>query len=676
MARLRLARRDAHDAARTSSSPRSPVACCRRSPRRRRCDCPPRGSRGSSRSRSARCSAPCSSSCCRTRSKRARRSRVMVTVLIGLLAFFLLEKLVLWRHAHGHDAAFRRRAKRRSTSTRCTRARADGGRSGPDDPDRQQRAQFLRRHRHRGGVPRRRRARRRDDARDRRACGAAAGGRLRRAACTPASRARTRVRLQHRGRRRDARRRARRLRRTRRHAAGAAHRARDRVGQPALCRGGRSHSEPASTPGAARDREADAVDRARHRDHRVAHTCCSSRANIADAARIAAAFPRPLPDPAHDDSAIPTRSNPGWSSRASGSRRMQAWLGWWYARIDLTTTSVGSTRSVPVDPRPFRSAGAHRAARVIQAALSRSRGRVAAKRCRRLARTMPQVERETCRRSPLRGRPSGASSRTSRGCKQAYLLYGEYLWQLAAQAQLPPAEKRAPRVLDRASSSTRLRPTNFPATNPEVLEARARDRRREHARRVSRTCRATCSNGRISMTRRERVRNRPQPRRDARQRRVPQRADPADPVRADDAARSRAAAGDRAAVHQQVLHPRSAAGKLVRAPRGRRRATRCSWFRGATSRPSSATSPGTTTSSRACSRRSTWRARSPAARPSMRSASASAERCSRARSPCCRAQRRQRRERDVPDHDARLRRPGRDRRLHRRAKRSPRASAR
>ena len=29
--------------------------------------------------------------------------RVMMTVLAGLLAFFLLEKLVLWRHAHGHD---------------------------------------------------------------------------------------------------------------------------------------------------------------------------------------------------------------------------------------------------------------------------------------------------------------------------------------------------------------------------------------------------------------------------------------------------------------------------------------------------------------------------------------------------------------------------------------------
>jgi zinc and cadmium transporter len=32
--------------------------------------------------------------------------RVMATVLVGLLVFFLLEKLVLWRHSHGHDAHF------------------------------------------------------------------------------------------------------------------------------------------------------------------------------------------------------------------------------------------------------------------------------------------------------------------------------------------------------------------------------------------------------------------------------------------------------------------------------------------------------------------------------------------------------------------------------------------
>ena len=35
---------------------------------------------------------------------------VMVTVLVGLLAFFLLEKLVLWRHAHGHAAHSSERA--------------------------------------------------------------------------------------------------------------------------------------------------------------------------------------------------------------------------------------------------------------------------------------------------------------------------------------------------------------------------------------------------------------------------------------------------------------------------------------------------------------------------------------------------------------------------------------
>jgi zinc and cadmium transporter len=33
----------------------------------------------------------------------ASAAHVMGTVLIGLLVFFLLEKLVLWRHAHGHE---------------------------------------------------------------------------------------------------------------------------------------------------------------------------------------------------------------------------------------------------------------------------------------------------------------------------------------------------------------------------------------------------------------------------------------------------------------------------------------------------------------------------------------------------------------------------------------------
>lgn len=33
-----------------------------------------------------------------------KTERVMLTVLVGLLAFFLLEKLVLWRHSHGEQA--------------------------------------------------------------------------------------------------------------------------------------------------------------------------------------------------------------------------------------------------------------------------------------------------------------------------------------------------------------------------------------------------------------------------------------------------------------------------------------------------------------------------------------------------------------------------------------------
>ncbi|MFO1312232.1 MAG: ZIP family metal transporter [Burkholderiales bacterium] len=55
-------------------------------------------------------------------------SMVMATVLIGLLAFFLLEKLVLWRHSHGHaehdDAA------EESEHDHALHTHGDGGRSG------------------------------------------------------------------------------------------------------------------------------------------------------------------------------------------------------------------------------------------------------------------------------------------------------------------------------------------------------------------------------------------------------------------------------------------------------------------------------------------------------------------------------------------------------------------
>jgi zinc and cadmium transporter len=57
---------------------------------------------------------------------------VMLTVLVGLLAFFLLEKLVLWRHAHGHDAHSDdvEESEHDHALHRHTPPGADGGRSG------------------------------------------------------------------------------------------------------------------------------------------------------------------------------------------------------------------------------------------------------------------------------------------------------------------------------------------------------------------------------------------------------------------------------------------------------------------------------------------------------------------------------------------------------------------
>ncbi len=84
--------------------------------------------------------------------------RVMVTVLAGLLAFFLLEKLVLWRHAHGHEEHRDDEDESEHDHALHAHADADQGRSGLMILIGNCRAQFLRRRRHRRGVPRRIRA--------------------------------------------------------------------------------------------------------------------------------------------------------------------------------------------------------------------------------------------------------------------------------------------------------------------------------------------------------------------------------------------------------------------------------------------------------------------------------------------------------------------------------------
>ena len=56
--------------------------------------------------------------------------RVMITVLAGLLAFFLLEKLVLWRHAHGHEEHRPDVEESEHDHAMHAQAGADQGRSG------------------------------------------------------------------------------------------------------------------------------------------------------------------------------------------------------------------------------------------------------------------------------------------------------------------------------------------------------------------------------------------------------------------------------------------------------------------------------------------------------------------------------------------------------------------
>lgn len=56
--------------------------------------------------------------------------RVMVTVLAGLLAFFLLEKLVLWRHSHGHEEHRDDQEESEHDHALHVRAGHDHGRSG------------------------------------------------------------------------------------------------------------------------------------------------------------------------------------------------------------------------------------------------------------------------------------------------------------------------------------------------------------------------------------------------------------------------------------------------------------------------------------------------------------------------------------------------------------------
>jgi polyhydroxyalkanoate synthase len=146
---------------------------------------------------------------------------------------------------------------------------------------------------------------------------------------------------------------------------------------------------------------------------------------------------------------------------------LQAWAGWWLQGFTPPAPRFEGKAPRPAVAHPFdphAASALHESyeARFAQlwAAATQALGRPGA--------TMPPLVAE----DPGDRRFHSAVWREQpyfSWVKQAYLLYGEYLLAMTALAQLPPAEKRRLEFSVRQFVDA-IAPTNFPATNPEVLQ--------------------------------------------------------------------------------------------------------------------------------------------------------------------------------------------------------------
>ena len=183
--------------------------------------------------------------------------------------------------------------------------------------------------------------------------------------------------------------------------------------------------------------------------------------------------------------------------------------------------------------------------------------------------------------------------------KQAYLITTRWLEDVLDKTEGldERTRQRAEFYLKQIASA--LSPSNFPV---HQSRGAARDAVRPAART---SCRAwptssTTSSGRatscsISQTDVRGLRGRPQRGDRAGQGRLPERAHAAHPVRAHDRERARGAAADRAAVDQQVLHPRPRTRRSPSSATWWTRASRCSSCPGSIRTSASGTRPSRTT---------------------------------------------------------------------------------
>ena len=143
--------------------------------------------------------------------------------------------------------------------------------------------------------------------------------------------------------------------------------------------------------------------------------------------------------------------------------------------------------------------------------------------------------------------------------KQAYLLTSHWAEDMLEQDRGPRRAHQAQGRVPSAADLERAVAVEFSLHQPRGAARDARHQRQEPRAGDDEPRARHGALGRSAEDhpdRRERLRGRPQPRRHARQGRVPERSAAADPVHADDGQGARGAAADRAAVDQQVLHPR------------------------------------------------------------------------------------------------------------------------